>query len=238
MLATVVGHSCAYPWQLVSGMTKNMPIVEKCATFVFFANILPSATPDFPRRTTLGSYGGFPPHPRACVTDHHVPCSAGSHAERILSQGLPSLQRTLTTPGSPYKETALCIGIIGNAIKAGPVHADVAVSLNFPGGGRVVPGQTLRHLGGAAQRGTHRLVWGVRGTQWSFHDSKGYIDAVQSQNPGSSPLSNDLRRACTELGMGFDAPRHLYSHRLGTFLDALLDDADGVAKRQAQVARP
>ena len=27
-------------------------------------------------------------------------------------------------------------------------------------------------------RGTHRVVWGTRGPQWSFHDSKGYIDAV------------------------------------------------------------
>ena len=79
----------------------------------------------------------------------------------------------------------------------------------------------------------------MRGVQWSFHDSKGYTDAVQSRNPGSSPLSDNLLRACRELlGMGSDAPRHLYSHRVGTFLDALLDVADGVAKRQAQVAQP
>ena len=36
----------------------------------------------------------------------------------------------------------------------------------------------------------------------------------------------------------FDAPQHLYSHRVGTFLDALLDNADEVAKGQAQVAWP
>ena len=45
-------------------------------------------------------------------------------------------------------------------------------------------------------RGTHRVVWGTRGPQWSFHDSKGYIDAVQSRNPGSSLRSDDLLRAC------------------------------------------
>ena len=38
-------------------------------------------------------------------------------------------------------------------------------------------------------RGAKRVVWGTRGPRWSFHDSKGYIDAVQSRNPGSSPLS-------------------------------------------------
>ena len=64
-------------------------------------------------------------------------------------------------------------------------------------------------------------------------------DALQSRNPGSSPLSDDLLRACRGLlGMGFDAPQHLYSHRVGTFLDALLHHADGVAKRQAKGAWP
>ena len=38
--------------------------------------------------------------------------------------------------------------------------------------------------------------------------------------------------------MGFGAPQHLYSHRVRTFLDALLHDADGVAERQAQSAKP
>ena len=88
-------------------------------------------------------------------------------------------------------------------------------------------------------REAHRVVWGVRGTQWSFHDCKGYIDAVQFRNPGFWPLLDDLLRACRGLlGMGFDAPQHLYSHRVGTFLDALLHNADGVAKHQAKVARP
>ena len=88
-------------------------------------------------------------------------------------------------------------------------------------------------------RGAHRVVWGTRGRQWSFHDSKGYIDAVQSRNPGSSPLSDDLLRACRGLlSEGFSAPQHLYSHRVGTFLDALLDVADGEAKKQASGARP
>ena len=85
--------------------------------------------------------------------------------------------------------------------------------------------------------GAHRVVWGTRGPQWSFHDSKGYIDAVQSRNPGSSPLSDDLLRACRGLlAEGFCAPRHLYSHRAGTFLDSQLDVANGEAKKQA--ARP
>ena len=88
-------------------------------------------------------------------------------------------------------------------------------------------------------RGAHRVVWSIRGQLWSFHDSKGYIDVVQSRNPGSSPLSDDLLRACRRLlAVGFDAPQHLYSHRVGTFLDALLDGADGVAKRQAKAAQP
>ena len=88
-------------------------------------------------------------------------------------------------------------------------------------------------------RGAHRVVWGTRGPQWSFHDSKGYIDAVQSRNPGSSPLSDDLLRACRGLlSEGFSAPQHLYSHRVGTFLDSLLDVADGEAKTQASRARP
>ena len=30
-----------------------------------------------------------------------------------------------------------------------------------------------------------RVMWGTRGQQWSFQDTKGYIDAVQSRNPGS-----------------------------------------------------
>ena len=88
-------------------------------------------------------------------------------------------------------------------------------------------------------RGAHRVVWGTRGPQWSFHDSKGYIDAVQSRNPGSSPLSDDLLRACRGLlAEGFCAPQHLYSHRVGTFLDSLLNEADGEAKKQASRARP
>ena len=88
-------------------------------------------------------------------------------------------------------------------------------------------------------RGAHRVVCGTRGRQWSFHDGKGYIDAVQSRNPGSSPLSDDLLRACRGLlSEGFSAPQHLYSHRVGTFLDALLDVADGEAKKQASGARP
>ena len=82
-------------------------------------------------------------------------------------------------------------------------------------------------------RGAHRVIWGTRRQQWSFHDNKGYIDAVQSRNPGSSPLSDDLLRARRGLLAGrFDVPQSLYSHRVGTFLDSLLDDADGVAKRQ------
>ena len=40
--------------------------------------------------------------------------------------------------------------------------------------------------------GAHRVVWGTRGQHWSFHDNKGYMDVVQSRNPGSSPLSDDL----------------------------------------------
>ena len=88
-------------------------------------------------------------------------------------------------------------------------------------------------------RGAHRVVWGTRGQQWSFHDSKGYIDAVQSRNPGSSPLSNYVLRTCRGLlARGFNVPQHLYSHRVGTFLDSLLDDANGVAKRQAAKAQP
>ena len=88
-------------------------------------------------------------------------------------------------------------------------------------------------------RGTHRVVWGTRGPQWSFHNSKGYIDAVRSRNPGSSPLSEDLLRACRgPLSEGFTAPQHLYSHGVGTFLDSLLDVADGEAKKQPSGARP
>ena len=88
-------------------------------------------------------------------------------------------------------------------------------------------------------RGAHRVVWGSRGQQWSFHDSKGCIDAVQSRNPGSSPLSDDLLHACQGLlAGGFDVPQHLYSHRVGTFLDSVLGDADDVAKRQAMKAQP
>ena len=73
-------------------------------------------------------------------------------------------------------------------------------------------------------RGGHRVVWGTRGTQWSFHDSKGYIDAVPSRNPGSSPLSDDLLRACMGvLGRGvfcFSSPvlpprRHLSALTVG-----------------------
>ena len=56
-------------------------------------------------------------------------------------------------------------------------------------------------------RGANRVVRGIRATQWSFHDSKGYIDVVQSRNHDSSLLSDDLLRACRGLlGMGFDAP--------------------------------
>ena len=80
----------------------------------------------------------------------------------------------------------------------------------------------------------HRVVWGIRGPQWSFHDSKGYIDAVQSRNRGSSPLSDDLLQACRGLlAEGFSAPQHLYSHRDGNFPDSLLDEADGEAMKQA-----
>ena len=61
-----------------------------------------------------------------------------------------------------------------------------------------------------------------------------HIDAVQSRVPGFSPPSDDLMWACRGLpGMGFDAPHHLYSHRVGTGLDALLDNANEVAKHQA-----
>ena len=88
-------------------------------------------------------------------------------------------------------------------------------------------------------RGTQQVVWGTRGLRWSFHDSKGYIDAVQSRNHRSSPLSDDLLRACRGLlSKGFSASQHLYSHRVGTFLDVLLDVADGEAKKQASGARP
>ena len=81
-------------------------------------------------------------------------------------------------------------------------------------------------------------MWGTRGQQCSFHDSKGYMHAVETRYPGSSPLSDDVLRACRGLlAGGFDVPQHLYSHRVGTFLDSLLDNADGVAKRQAR-ARP
>ena len=88
-------------------------------------------------------------------------------------------------------------------------------------------------------RGAHRVVWGSRGPQWSFHGRKGYTDAVQSRNPRSSPLSDDLLRACRGLlAEGFCAPQHLYFHRVGTFLDSLLDEADGEAQKQASRARP
>ena len=30
------------------------------------------------------------------------------------------------------------------------------------------------------------MIWGRRDDQWSFTDSKGYVNAVQSQNPNSS----------------------------------------------------
>ena len=60
-----------------------------------------------------------------------------------------------------------------------------------------------------------------------------------TRSPGSSPLSDDLLRACRGfLAEGFCAPQHLYSHRVGTFLDSLLDTADGEAKRQAAKAQP
>ena len=88
-------------------------------------------------------------------------------------------------------------------------------------------------------RGAHCRDWGTRGLQWSFHNSQGYIDAVQSRNPGSSPLLVDLLRACRGLvAEGSGAPQHLYSHRVGTFLDSLLDEADGKAKKQASRAWP
>ena len=45
-------------------------------------------------------------------------------------------------------------------------------------------------------RGAVLVIRGTRGQQWSFHDSKGYIDAVQSRNPGSPPRSDDLLGAC------------------------------------------
>ena len=65
------------------------------------------------------------------------------------------------------------------------------------------------------------------------------MDAVQSRNPGSSPLSDDLLRACRGLlAGGFGVPQHLYSHCVGTFLDSPLDTADDVAKRQAAKAQP
>ena len=109
-----------------------------------------------------------------------------------------------------------------------PVHADGSSQAEH-----YVAWEVLR------ARGTHRVVWGTRGSQWSFHDSKGYIDAVQSRNPGPSPRSDDLLRACRGLlSEGFSAPQHLYSHRPGTFLDALLDVADREAKKQASGARP
>ena len=102
-----------------------------------------------------------------------------------------------------------------------------------------VPSGVVRRLGSAAgARGPPRGR-GTRGQQWSFHDSKGYIDAVQFFNPGSSPLCDDLLRAYRGLlAGGFCAPQHLYSHRVGTFLDSLLDMANGVAKRQAAKAQP
>ena len=79
----------------------------------------------------------------------------------------------------------------------------------------------------------------TRGPQWSFHDSKGFIDPVQSHKPGSSPLWHEPLRACRGLlAERFSAPQHLYSHRLGTFLDSLLNEADGEAKKQASRVRP
>ena len=89
-------------------------------------------------------------------------------------------------------------------------------------------------------RGAHRVVWGTRGQQWSFHDSKGYIDAIQSRNPGSSPTSDDLLRACRGLlAKGLCVPQHMYSRHVGSFLDSLLDTDHGVVKRQkAAKAQP
>ena len=88
-------------------------------------------------------------------------------------------------------------------------------------------------------RGAHRVVWGTRGQHWSIHDSKGYIDGAQSRNLGSSPLFDDLLCACQGLlAVRFDVPQHLYSHRVGTFVDSLLDTAGDVAKRQAAKAQP
>ena len=88
-------------------------------------------------------------------------------------------------------------------------------------------------------RGAHRVVSGTQGLQWSFHDSKGYIGAVRSRNPGCFPLSDDVLSACPGLlAEGFFAPQHPYSQRVGTFLESLLDLADGEAKKQAARARP
>ena len=59
-----------------------------------------------------------------------------------------------------------------------PVHVDGSYQVEL-----YVVWEVLR------ARGAHRVIWGIWGQQWSFHDSKGYIDAVQSGNPGSSPAS-------------------------------------------------
>ena len=67
----------------------------------------------------------------------------------------------------------------------------------------------------------------------------GYIDTVQSCNPGSSLPSDDLLRACRGLlGISFHAPQHLYLHRVGRVLGVVLDGTDGVPKRQAQAVKP
>ena len=61
--------------------------------------------------------------------------------------------------------------------------------------------------------------------------SKGYIDVVLSHNSKSSSLADDLLQAWRGvLGMGIDAPQHLYSHRGTMFLNELLNNADEVAK--------
>ena len=91
-----------------------------------------------------------------------------------------------------------------------------------------VPWQVLR------SRRAHCVVWGTGVPQWSFHDSKGYINAVQSRKAGSSPLCDDLLLACRGfLAEGLCAPEHLYSHLVGSFPDSMSDTADGEAKRQA-----
>ena len=67
----------------------------------------------------------------------------------------------------------------------------------------------------------------------TFTDSQSFIQALQSPNELGTGLVDLLLADCMSYSGSFPPPNHLYSHLEGTFLDAVLDEVDEVAKTQA-----